>query len=233
MGLDEIIDVVKDRFPKSAIDIYESLELLKETVSDTMDEMNDSMNELYYERDFESRNQLDNLLKHTYKYEQIIEDLMMKLEYEESITSETDEKETSNIPNYEDYLVDHKVEYNLYEDLKHKRPYGFRMGNDEVINISTWREMFVKTCEIFMDLDPTKFMEFEHKKKMNGNKKKYFSTNKDGMLIPILINGKIYVEGHGSSNGHRNRVLKVLNEFNYNINKFKIFLRADYSDIHK
>lgn len=142
------------------------------------------------------------------------------------------EKPVGNI-NYEDYNVDHNVEYNLYEDLKHKRPYGFRMGQDDIIRINTWQDMFVKTCEIFMELDEIKFMDFENIDKMNGKKKKYYSTHKDGMILPMSINGKLYVEGNGSSNAHRNRVLKILNEFDYNVDKYKIFLRADYTEIHR
>lgn len=37
--LEDIMTVIKERFLKSATDIFESLELLKETIRDTMDEM--------------------------------------------------------------------------------------------------------------------------------------------------------------------------------------------------
>lgn len=233
MDMDEIIEVVKEKFPKSAIDIFESLELLKETISDTMDEMNEKMNKYYQERDFTSRNEIDEIMMATHKYEEVIENIMLKLEHEEIIESEDEAVKNEGNINYEDYNVDHNIKYNLYEDLKHKRPYGFRMGDDEIIRISTWQDMFVKTCEILMEYDEKRFMDFEFIDKMNGKKKKYYSTSKNGMTIPLLINGKLYVEGNGSSNAHRNRVLKMLNEFDYNVDKYKIFLRADYSEIHR
>lgn len=231
--MDDLISVIKAQFPNKATDIFESLDLLKETLSETMDEINEKMTKYYKERNFGKRNEINEIIMKIYSYEKMLEEILLKLEYEEIEEEDQNDKKKPFIPNYEDYYVDQNVEYDLYQNLKHKRPYGFRMDNDEIIRIDTWRDMFVKTCEIFLEFDEGKFMSFEHNKKMNGRKVKYFSTSKEGMLNPILVNEKIFVEGHGSSNGHRNRVLKILNAFNYSIDKYKIYLRADYSEMRR
>lgn len=47
------------------------------------------------------------------------------------------------------------------------------------------------------------------------------------------IKGKIYVETLMSSNGFRNLVIKLLKEYNLKISDYKIYLRADYSELNQ
>ncbi|WP_260441043.1 hypothetical protein [Parageobacillus thermoglucosidasius] len=91
----------------------------------------------------------------------------------------------------------------------------------------------IKTCEILMEMDEEKFLSFENLETMNGKKRKYFSTDPNGMREPMDIKGKIYVETLMSSNGFRNLVIKLLKEYNLKISDYKIYLRADYSELNQ
>ncbi|WP_042355659.1 hypothetical protein [Bacillus rubiinfantis] len=236
MELKELIASLKSDFPKKAIDVSESLELLSETINDTMNTVNEKINEAFLKRDFESREHYNQIAMAIYKYEQIILNTLTELELD-PIAIEPEEtsveKEKRELPNYSEFYVDTNVEHTLYEDFTHKRPCGFRVNQGNIIEVSTWKEMLVKTCEILLAVDQEKFMSFEEKSNMRGKKRKYFSTNPAELFNPLPVSGKIYVETHMSSNGFRNLLVKLLKEYGYKINEYKVFLRADYSEMNR
>jgi hypothetical protein len=104
MDIEKILRIIQQEFPSKAIDLSESLGLVKETIGDMMNGINDKMSEAFAQRDFATRK----------KYE----------------ADEETEKKT--IPNYSDYYVDTNVEHILYEDYTHKRPCGFRINEDKI-----------------------------------------------------------------------------------------------------
>ena len=53
------------------------------------------------------------------------------------------------------------------------------------------------------------------------------------MVNPKLVAGKIFVETNISSNGIRNLISKLLKQYGFKTNEFKVYLRADYSELHK
>lgn len=236
MDLDHIISLIKEEVPKKAIDLAESLELLKETVSDTINEIHQKSNEAFQYRNMSKRNELNQLIDQMIPLESEIEKLLSDLDVvgEEHIIGEIDEDaEKRVIPNYADYYVDTNVEHTLYEDYTHKRPWAFRINNQSIIQVSTWKEMLIKTCELLMVVDEEKIMSFEYLERMNGRKRTYFSTDNSSMVEPTLVNKKIYVETHMNSNGFRNLIMKILQEFDFKVSEFKIYLRADYTNMNK
>ena len=42
----------------------------------------------------------------------------------------------------------------------------------------------------------------------------------------------IYVETNLSANGIRNLLIKILNKYNIKLSDYKIYLKADYSELH-
>ena len=75
-------------------------------------------------------------------------------------------------------------------------------------------------------------MNFAEMPSMNGKKRRYFSFDKEELRKPKMIANKIYVETNQSSNAIRNLIIKMLKKFNYNINDFKVYFRADYSSLN-
>ncbi len=196
------LETIENEFPDRAIDISESLQLLRETISSIMDDISAKINEVLSERDFNSFEKYSNLAKETSTHEAKIEEIINLIETENlQIEDETDEgTEQKIIPNYEDYLVDHKVEHTLYEDFTHKRPYAFKINDNQMVEVETWQGMLIKTSEILLALDEKKFLSFENIEEMNGRKIKYFSIIPDGMRNPRKVNDKIYIETNQSAN---------------------------------
>lgn len=229
------IDFLKKEFPNKAIDISESLQLLNETLSSTMEDINTKLNEAFAERDFQSMEKYSLIAKETHEYELKIGEIidfidMEELQIQDEIYEEIDKKA---ILNYDEYKVDHNVEHTLYDDFTHKRPYAFKINEYQLTKIKTWQDMLINTCEILIGLDEEKLLKFENNKAMNGKKKKYFSISPNQMRNPKIVSNKIYVETNQSANSIRNLIIKLLKEYEIKISEYKVFFRADYTNITK
>lgn len=141
--------------------------------------------------------------------------------------------EEKEIPDYNQYTVDKNIEYSLYENFTHKRPYAFKLIDDRLIRVKTWQEMLIKVCENLIEVDEEKIIRFEELEHMNGKKKKYFSSKSKGMRNPKRVANKIYVETNQSANSIRNLLIKILKEYGLKTGDLKIYLRADYTEINK
>ncbi|OZI12572.1 hypothetical protein CEW92_05235 [Bacillaceae bacterium SAS-127] len=236
MEIKHIISLIKEEVPNKAIDLAESLELLKETISDTLNEIHHKSNMAFQDRDISRRNELNQLIDQIIPLESEIEKFVADLDVDDEkhiIGEMVEEADKRILPNYADYYVDTNVEYTLYEDYTHKRPWAFRMNDQNVIKVTTWKEMLIKTCELLITVDEEKMMTFEKISRMNGRKRKYFSLHEANMTEPILVSGKIYVETHMNSNGFRNLIIKLLKEYDFKVSEFKIYLKADYTNMAK
>ena len=236
MNIRDLLTVIKDGFPDKAIDLSESLELLKETINDTMSEINNEVSKAYSNRDFDGVRNYAQIGENINHYEQKIDEFIELLEVDgidETIDElEQDEAGRTALPDYSAYCVDTNVEHTLYENFTHKRPFAFRINNDQIIEVKTWQEMLLKTCEFLIAIDEDRFMSFDTKPSMQGKKRKYFSRNDSEMRNPKLVSNRIYVETNISGNGVRNLLLKLLKEYGYKPSEYKVYLRADYTERH-
>ncbi len=230
------IEKVVEKFPSNAIDISESLELLKDTLDETIIAINQELSQAMNVRDFKNSEESIALAKSLYGYEkqldQLIEMLDVELIEDEIDLDEATEIERIKIPNYGAYIVDTDVEHTLYEDFTHKRPHAFKINEDTIIEVQTWKDLFIRTCELLGTVDGLKFRDFENNPKMNGKRRKYFSTDASKLRKPYKVND-IYIETNINGNGIRNLIIKMLQQYGFKINDFKVFLRADYTDLHK
>lgn len=236
MELKEILNIIKGDFPDKSIDISESLGLLMDTIDDIMNRINDKMGQAYLNRDFSTAEKYITLGKSINFYENKVDEVIDFTRIEENEANKEDESENDNIkslPNYEEYVVNNKVEHTLYENFTHIRPFGFKIDGKELIEVKTWQEVFLKTCELLLYKDEKIFLQFENKPNMNGKKNKYFSVSVKGMRKPEMISNKIYVETNMSSNSIRNIIVKMLREYDIKVNDFKLYFRADYTNINK
>lgn len=233
--MDKLLEQIKANFPQKAIDISESLELLKESISDTIEKISVKTKASMDSRDFEKSKVYSQMAEEVYIYESKIDEIKNKLDVAGGdIEEETDEEtEKRTIPDYSQYTVDYNIEHTLYEDFTHKRPFGFKINNNHIIEVKTWQGMLVKTCEYLIAIDKDKFLSFEDKPSMNGKKNKYFSTNPKNIRKPRKLGDKIYVEINLSGNAIRNLIIKLLKEYGFKINEYKVYFRADYSNLNR
>jgi hypothetical protein len=234
MEFNRFAEKLKEEFPDKAIDISEGLELLRQTINDSIETIGDKISTAVKNRDFEKINVYSDMVKEADIFEKKIYEVMNLLEVEEvDIEEETEEEiEKKTIPNYDEYVVDHNIEHNLYENFTHKRPFAFKLNDYKVIEVKTWQDLLIKTCEYLIAIDEKKFLSFENNDAMNGKKNKYFSTNPNDIRKARKVGEKIFVEINQSGNAIRNLIIKLLKEYDFKISEYKIYFRADYSNLN-
>lgn len=236
MTFEEMIQVLKSEFPNKTIDLSESLELLKEVISDTMTSIEHQSREAFNQRNFTIRKHYDELAELIASYEEKIDSTIVLLALDnplpDSLDDSLEEVERRKIPDYSQYTVDTNVVHTLMEDFTHKRPNGFRFRGEQFY-AETWVDMLKQTTELLMNINKNKIMSFESNPSMNGKIAKYFSSTPDLMRKPISIQNGMYLETNQSANTIRNTILKMLRAYGFTMNDYQVFLRADFTELNQ
>lgn len=240
IGMDlKVFEFLGKEVPSSISDIREALDLLATSIDSAVDQVGEKVTKSFADKDFKkvselslNSEELDSISK---KIQDVIGDLDNIIDdrnIEEDL-KEVDAIDEKSIPNYGDYLVDTEVEHNLYEDLTHKRPCAFKIEGKK-IDIKDWKGALVETCNYLARKDSAIIKQFVDDPKMNGKKVIYFSRVKLPTMRAAreIKNANIYIESNLSANGIRNLLIKVLNKYNIKLKDYKIYLKADYSDLH-
>lgn len=234
MDYKELLSNIKNEFPDKAIDIIEGLELLRMVIDDTVETIGEKVNESFSEKQYDKLQYYLKLAKEIETYEKKMKEVIDILDIEDlELEDKKEDDDEKEIPDYDKYIIDKNIEYSLYENFTHKRPYAFKLLDDQLISAKTWQEILIKVCESLIEIDEEKIMGFEDLKYMNGKKRKYFSVKPKGMRNPKSVANKIYVETNQSANSIRNLLIKILKEYGFKISDLKIYLRADYTEINK
>lgn len=182
-----------------------------------------------------------------HNYEEALKSIKMQetisnmLSANENVINELIEKELREIPEpkkqkvveLDEYQVDENVAYTLNDDFRFKRPYKFQL-NEHVEEVSTWKEMLVKTCEYLNQLNPKTFEAFASDKSMQWGETYNFSKKAKLLRAPVKINNSnVYIETSKDSIAVRQMIAKMLGKFEIDKESFKVFLRADYTDRRK
>lgn len=234
MDYQELLNNIKNEFPDKAIDIIEGLELLRMLIDDTVVTIGEKVNDSFLEKQYDKLPYYSKLAEEMETYEIKLKEVIDILDIEDlELEDKKEADEEKEIPDYDKYTIDKNIEYSLYENFTHKRPYGFKLLDDRLIRVKTWQEMLIKVCESLIEVDEKKIIGFEELEHMNGKKKKYFSSKSKGMRNPKRVANKIYVETNQSANSIRNLLIKILKEYGLKTGDLKIYLRADYTEINK
>ena len=235
----KVFEFLGAEVPNSVGDIREALDLLATSIDTAIEQVGEKVTKSFENKDFKkaaelslNSEELDSISK---KIQEVIGDLDTIIDNRniEEDSKKIDEIDDKSIPNYGDYLVDMEIEHNLYEDLTHKRPCAFKIEGTRV-EIKDWKGALVQTINYLAKKDPSIVRSFVDDSKMNGKKVIYFSRVK----LPTMRAAReikyanIYIETNLSANGIRNLLIKMLNKYNIKLSDYKIYLKADYSELH-
>lgn len=235
----KVFEFLGAEVPNSVGDISEALDLLATSIDTAIEQVGEKVTKSFENKDFKkaaelslNSEELDSISK---KIQEVISDLDTII-YDRNIDEdlkEMDQIDEKSIPNYNDYLVDTEVEHNLYEDLTHKRPCAFKIEGTRV-GIKDWKGVLVQTINYLAKKDPNIVRSFVDDSKMNGKKVIYFSRVKLPTMRAVveIKSVNIYVATNLSANGIRNLLIKMLNKYNIKLSDYKIYLKADYSELH-
>ena len=151
MEFNELVDKLKEEFPDKAIDISESLDLLRETIDDAIVAICEKSGVALNDRIFDDVHIYNDMIESADACEKKVEELIIMLEVDElEIEDETEESaERKMIPNYDDYLVDRKVEHTLYENFTHIRPAGFKINSQQTFEVKPGGRCWLKHVRFY------------------------------------------------------------------------------------
>jgi len=231
LDLMEMVKIIKEFFPEKAVELSETLGLLRDTMEDTRQDIKKLMVLLFDQGQHEAMVPHNHLAAALLEYMARVQEVQAALEPEEQALDAGDEGEAS-LPNYQAYEVDVEVVHNLHEDFTYTRPAAFEFKGERV-EVRTWQQMLIKTCEMLMAFDRERFVNFENDPTMQGRKQKLFSTNPANNRNPHkLKDSELYVETNLSANAMRNLVIKMLQKYSLKTSDYKVYLRADYTSLH-
>jgi len=232
VDLIEMAKIIKEFFPEKAVELSETLGLLRDTMEDTRQEIKEHIVLLFDQGRHEAMLPHNQLAAAMLEYMSRLQELQAALEPEEHSSDIRDSSDSSIPPNYQAYEVDAEIVHNLHEDFTYTRPAAFELEGTRY-EVRTWQQMLTKTCEILMDIDRERFFKFENDPAMQGRKQKLFSNDPSNIRSPHkLKDNHIYVETNLSANSIRNLIIKMLQKYNLKTSDFKVFLRADYTSLH-
>jgi len=236
--MEKLISFLRKEFPKDALDIQECIDLLNQCIEGCVKNIKDALNDAFDKRDNQRSTNLLEMRELIGKVQDKLGEYSNLLQIdndieEEIIQKENLENEPEELTDHDSFRVDKNIPYTLYYDYTYKRPAGFEvfgMRHDA----KDWKEMFVKICEILAEKDPMTFKTFVNDKSMQGRKVSYFCKDQKDIRSPKYVKGTdIYIMTNMSANQIRNVIERMLRRYDIKINDFKIYLKADYTVMHK
>ncbi len=236
--MEKLISFLKNEFPKDAFDIQECIDLLNQCIEGSVEKIKDAFNTAIDKRDYQRLTNLSEMLKSIDKVQGKLGEYSNLLQIdndieEEIIQKENLENEPEELTDHDSFRVDQNMPYTLYDDYTYKKPAWFEVFGLRY-DAKDWKEMFVKICEILAEKDPMTFKTFVNDKSMQGRKVSYFCKDQKDIRSPKHVKGTdIYIMTNMSANQIRNVIERMLRRYDIKINDFKIYLKADYTVMHK
>lgn len=237
----QIAENIKKDYPKESQDFVDAFEWFSLAIDGVLTSIGNQLPELHKQNNYSRIIDLANFSSKLNKMQEEVVNLSSyfeSLEEENNELIEDDENDQDKKPliNYEDYAVDRQIPHTLYEDFKHTKACAFSLfGN--VYEAKNMRDVLVQTCAILASIDVEKIESFINDSSMKGRTVTYFGTNlvtEDSINKNEKIPGtELYVWVNLSCNHIRNILRKMLKKYGINFNEYKIFLRADFSDLHE
>ena len=237
--LSDFINFIKFNFPQKSIEVVDALELVELVFDDIYDLIGDKVKNYVNLQEIEEAADLLRMSKKVLDIKRDLEDtkelFIDENEEENKIEEELIEDGFEDSPDYSKCIVDNTVPHTLYEDFTHTKPCAFEL---EGVKYKAWnmRDVLVRLCEILASEDPEKMKSLITDPTMKGRKIAYFSgeqiSEKDKNKSIKLSNLDVYVWVNLSCTQIRNVIRRLLTKFKINLTDFKIYLRADYNNLH-
>lgn len=238
----DLCEFIKIEYPKDSKDLSEALDLVVLALDSAYDSIAKTLNSSIISQKLEQISILAPKLEQIISVKKSVDDVAGLLTdtealEDEIIAEEIEEAvEKREIPNYSEYAIDTSIPHSLYEDFTHTKACGFKL-NDTVYEAKNMRGVIIRLCEILAEKDSNKIISFIDDPSMKGRKAPYFSNKliiEDGINKNEQIgNLNVYVWVNLSCNQIRNVIKRILRKFDLSFESFKIFLRADFKELHK
>lgn len=236
--LRDFSEFVRNNFLEKSNELVDALDLVNMVFDEIYDGVTIKIGEYLAQRNIKSSQELMPFCETITEIKNMVNEYSLLFASEEDVEDENmdDDKERKNLPDYASCVIDSTIPHTLYEDFTHTKACGFEF-NGIKYESKNMRDVMVTLCEILADEDKNKMISFINDPTMQGRKAPYFSNTliaEDNVNKNEKVgNLDVYVWVNLSCNQIRNVIRRILKKYNYKFDDFKIYLRADYTDLHK
>ena len=239
-NIENIINYCYKTHKNSIQDILVCIEMLNSSVGDLYNQITEDVNNMMKDRNMKEFEQIQPYITEIVSLQYELEKLIKCFEEGEEATqenelieeqSEDDDLQNSKI-DYSLYSVNQEQPHMLYENYEHKKICAFMLDGRKYA-IKNWQDALITLCELMAERDSDKLASFIDLDEFSGRRVKYFGRTPVEKRNCLIDGTDIYVWTNLSANGIRNLIKKILNRYKINCNSFYIYLRADYTSLHK
>ena len=226
-----IIDNIKINFPAESENLSSAISLLINEIQNIHTLANKTLQTKVSKMDYDNVfmdfvKQINELVKElqVFTYEPFIPD--------ETIEYTKNEFKNKNIQkvNYNDYKVNNSIPHYVTESFTNKRPSAYQLEGFELHEAENWIDIYYLFLEQIISLYPS---QFSNLLTIVTGRHPYLSYNASDIRKPKKLSNNIYYETNLSAIKIIDNISKILDYFSIPVKKFKIYLRADYTDLHR
>lgn len=133
---------------------------------------------------------------------------------------------------YSQYETNRLERHSLNEDFMHKKICAFELEGKHY-NVKSWQDALVKLCRELAKKDGTLMKTFVNHPDFSGRKNSYFMNKYVPEKNRKVSNADVYVWINLSANDIVKLIKTILDHYHISFSSFSIYLRADYTDLHK
>jgi len=168
----------------------------------------------------------------------ISEDTLIEENDSEDIPEDENEEieEREGKIDYKKYLVDNTKPYPLSSDFENTTPDSFSFRSEKY-KVNSYKEMWLKLCEILYNIDDNKFRDIATWHQIKGHKKAYIVYENDQIAQNItnplrFMNTGIILEKTTSTTQKIKIILQMLDIYKISHSAIKIYLKSDRHPRH-
>lgn len=133
---------------------------------------------------------------------------------------------------YSKYRDDGTTAHNLREDFMHKKIGAFVYEGTK-FQVNTWKDALILLCNLLAKENLQKFNTIVNDARFKGRKHQYYSPTKTASKNVKIYGTNVYAWVNLSANSIAELMADTLEFFGKNSSDFKVYLRADYTGLHK
>lgn len=239
----QILEKLFLELPEKASDLKEAILLLVDIIDETSQSLVKVSSKKLQDKEYQKSIQVIELIKELDNAREGIVEQVADIDIEETEIKDSSEPKVGATSNSESeirdkvdyslYSVDNEVAHDLYESYTFKRPYAF-VWQGEKLYATNFKAILLHVANTLLNIHGDEFRQLTNNEIFIGRKNRMLSPNPAELLDPKLLDdNKTYIFSCLSSDAIIRFIRKLLEYFNYDVEEFKIYLRADYNDLHK
>lgn len=237
MTQQEVLSVLKhisDSDEQCATDIMYALTLLSSNTEKMLNSIKEQIKNNVSENKFDEVVKLTDFCNHIIELNDQMELCISTLIRDSENTKKALEKNniTATKIDYGKYVVDQMEQHSLSEDFEYRRICAFKLNGIE-FKVSSWQDTLVTLCEYIAKQDIGLIEKMMGNPDFTGRKVIYFQKEHFHRRNKLIPGTDIYVWINMSANSIVAFIRKILHYLNVPEEDFIVFLRADYSELHR